>query len=131
MRRPMADIDCATPSRPAGNSASQAATQARMKNISTEKRNMVRSIKARLPRRTDTEGRERLIVGAPASGVKDQIKFGGNTVDTSKQKPDLMSSNRVMADGGKRILAHLEHGPRAAAKPPRSSGWTIDGWTIG
>ncbi|MCP2008836.1 hypothetical protein [Duganella violaceipulchra] len=52
-------------------------------------------------------------------------------MDTSKQKPDLMSSNRVAADGGKRILAHLEHGPKTASKPARTSGWTIDGWTIG
>ncbi|OEZ63069.1 hypothetical protein [Duganella sp. HH105] len=52
-------------------------------------------------------------------------------MDTSKQKPDLMSSNRPAADSGKRILANLEHGPRPAAKAPRSTGWTIDGWTIG
>ncbi|GJI99512.1 hypothetical protein RugamoR64_00510 [Duganella rhizosphaerae] len=52
-------------------------------------------------------------------------------MDTSKQKPDLMSSNRAAADGGKRILAHLEHGPKTAAKPPRTGGWTVDGWTIG
>lgn len=35
------------------------------------------------------------------------------------------------SDGGKRILAHLEHGVRPAAKPARASGWTIDGWTVG
>ncbi len=52
-------------------------------------------------------------------------------MDTSKQKPDLMSSKRVAADGGKRILAHLEHGQKTAAKPARTGGWTIDGWTIG
>ena len=52
-------------------------------------------------------------------------------MDTSKQKPDLMRSNRVAADGGKRILAHLEHGQKTAAKPSRTSGWSIDGWTIG
>ncbi|MQA39510.1 hypothetical protein [Rugamonas aquatica] len=52
-------------------------------------------------------------------------------MDTSKQKPDLMSSNRPAADSGKRILANLEHGPRPAAKAPRTTGWTIDGWTIG
>lgn len=52
-------------------------------------------------------------------------------MDTSKQKPDLMSSNRPAADSGKRILANLEHGPRPAAKAPRATGWTIDGWTIG
>lgn len=52
-------------------------------------------------------------------------------MDTSKQKPDLMSSNRVAADGGKRILAHLERGPKTAAKPPRFSGWSIDGWGVG
>ncbi|WP_229219304.1 hypothetical protein [Duganella sp. BJB1802] len=92
---------------------------------------MVRSVKARSLRRLDTEVRERFIVGVSASGVKDQIKFGGNTVDTSKQKPDLMSSNRAAEDGGKRILAHLEHGPKTAAKTPRTSGWTIDGWTVG
>jgi hypothetical protein len=33
--------------------------------------------------------------------------------------------------GGKRILAHLEHGARPAAKPARASGWAIDGWTVG
>ena len=91
----------------------------------------MRSVKARSHRRSDTEGRARFIVGACAGGVKDQIKFGGNTVDTSKQKPDLMSSNRPAADSGKRILANLEHGPRPAAKAPRTTGWTIDGWTIG
>jgi hypothetical protein len=63
--------------------------------------------------------------------VKDQIKLGGNTVDTSKQKPDLMSTVCGPADGGKRILAHLEHGRSPAAKPARTAGWTIDGWTIG
>ncbi|MYM85616.1 hypothetical protein GTP91_00305 [Rugamonas sp. FT82W] len=42
-----------------------------------------------------------------------------------------MSSNRAAEDGGKRILAHLEHGPKTAAKAPRASGWTIDGWTVG
>ncbi|MCU6499421.1 hypothetical protein LPN04_16630 [Rugamonas sp. A1-17] len=63
--------------------------------------------------------------------MKDQIKFGGNTVDTSKQKPDLMSSNRTAEDGGKRILAHLEHGHKTAAKTPRASGWSVDGWTVG
>jgi len=52
-------------------------------------------------------------------------------VDTSKQKPDLMSSNRTAEDGGKRILAHLEHGPKTAAKTPRASGWSVDGWTVG
>ncbi|WP_332852482.1 hypothetical protein [Duganella sp. S19_KUP01_CR8] len=52
-------------------------------------------------------------------------------MDTSKQKPDLMSSNRAAADGGKRILAHLEHGPKTAPKPPLTSGWNIDGWGIG
>ncbi|WP_444844539.1 hypothetical protein [Duganella caerulea] len=52
-------------------------------------------------------------------------------MDTSKQKPDLMSSNRTAEDGGKRILAHLEHGPKTAAKTPRASGWSVDGWTVG
>ncbi|RFP19579.1 hypothetical protein D0T23_00645 [Duganella sp. BJB475] len=42
-----------------------------------------------------------------------------------------MSSNRAAADGGKRILAHLEHGPKTAAKPSRTGGWTVDGWTVG
>lgn len=52
-------------------------------------------------------------------------------MDTSKQKPDLMSSNRAASDSGKRILANLEHGPRPTAKAPRTTGWTIDGWTVG
>ena len=52
-------------------------------------------------------------------------------MDTSKQKPDLMSSNRTAEDGGKRILAHLEHGPKTAAKTPRASGWSVDDWTVG
>lgn len=52
-------------------------------------------------------------------------------MDTSKQKPDLMNPGRVGGDGGKRILAHLEHGPKTPTKPPRTGGWTIDGWTIG
>jgi hypothetical protein len=64
-------------------------------------------------------------------GVKDQIKLGGNTVDTSKQKPDLMSPARGAADSSKRILAHLEHGLGSTAKPARTAGWSIDGWTIG
>jgi hypothetical protein len=42
-----------------------------------------------------------------------------------------MSTVRGPADGGKRILAHLEHGRSPAAKPARAAGWTIDGWTIG
>lgn len=48
-----------------------------------------------------------------------------------KAKPDLMSSagTRRPVDS-KRILAQLEHGARPA-RPARSAGWTIDGWTIG
>ncbi|WP_432379524.1 hypothetical protein [Duganella sp. P38] len=43
-------------------------------------------------------------------------------------KPDLMSASpRVQ---GKRILAQLEHGPRAPAVAVRAAGWTIDGWSI-
>ena len=42
-----------------------------------------------------------------------------------------MSTVRGPAGGGRRILALLEHGPGAAAKPARATGWTIDGWTIG
>lgn len=65
-------------------------------------------------------------------GVKDQIKFGGNIVDTSKQKPDLMGKPGASADGVKRILAHLEHGAKLpASKPARTAGWSIDGWTLG
>lgn len=65
-------------------------------------------------------------------GVKDQIKFGGNIVDTSKQKPDLMGKPGASADGVKRILAHLEHGAKLpASKPARMAGWSIDGWTLG
>jgi hypothetical protein len=64
--------------------------------------------------------------------VKDQIKFGGNIVDTSKQKPDLMGTSRSQPDGAKRILAHLEHGARLpASKPGRGAAWTLDGWTLG
>lgn len=47
-------------------------------------------------------------------------------------KPDLMSSSAARRpSSGKRILAQLEHGARAPAKPARAAGWTIDGWTIG
>nr|WP_154374082.1 hypothetical protein [Duganella guangzhouensis] len=40
-------------------------------------------------------------------------------------------SGASRAADSKRILANLEHGPRPAASPKRSAGWTIDGWTIG
>lgn len=62
-----------------------------------------------------------------------QIKFEGNIVDTSKPKPDLMGASPASAGSGKRILAHLEHGNRAAAKTGRIStpAWTIDGWMVG
>ncbi|MBV7535538.1 hypothetical protein KW842_07150 [Duganella sp. sic0402] len=49
-------------------------------------------------------------------------------MDTSK--PDLMAASRRVAES-KRILAQLEHGPRAPAHPARASAWSIDGWTIG
>jgi hypothetical protein len=61
--------------------------------------------------------------------VKDQIKREGNTVNTSKAKPDLMAASSTESGGGKRILAQLEHGPKPAAKT--AQGWTIDGWTVG
>jgi hypothetical protein len=64
--------------------------------------------------------------------VKDQIKFEGNIVDTSKQKPDLMGAPGAQTDGAKRILAHLEHGARLpASKPARAAKLAIDGWTVG
>jgi hypothetical protein len=74
-----------------------------------------------------------LIVGRSTIRVPDQIKFEGNIVDTSKPKPDLMGAAAASAGGGKRILAHLEHGAKPAAKPGRvrTAGWTIDGWTVG
>lgn len=53
-------------------------------------------------------------------------------MDTSKQMPDLMgapSATPGAADGHRRILAHLEHGPRAQARPAKT--WEIDGWTVG
>lgn len=64
--------------------------------------------------------------------MKDQIKFEGNIVDTSKRKPDLMGAPGAQTDGAKRILAHLEHGARLpASKPARAASWAIDGWTVG
>jgi hypothetical protein len=64
--------------------------------------------------------------------VKDQIKFEGNIVDTSKRKPDLMGAPGAQTDGAKRILAHLEHGARLpVSKPARAARWAIDGWTLG
>lgn len=64
--------------------------------------------------------------------MKDQIKFEGNIVDTSKRKPDLMGTSSAQTDGAKRILAHLEHGARLpSSKPARAASWAIDGWTVG
>jgi hypothetical protein len=51
-------------------------------------------------------------------------------VDTAKQMPDLMTAAPA-ADGSRRILARLEHGPRAANRPARAHAWAIDGWTVG
>lgn len=45
-------------------------------------------------------------------------------------KPDLLAAAPRAAQD-KRILAQLEHGPRAPAIAVRAAGWTIDGWTIG
>ena len=53
-------------------------------------------------------------------------------MDTPKQMPDLMGTAHATpgnADGNRRILAHLEHGPRAQARPARA--WNVDGWTVG
>ena len=53
-------------------------------------------------------------------------------MDTSKQMPDLMGTAQATqgnADGNRRILAHLEHGPRAQARAARA--WDFDGWTVG
>lgn len=53
-------------------------------------------------------------------------------MDTSKQMPDLMGTThapRGGADGHRRILAHLEHGPRPQVRPARA--WDFDGWTVG
>jgi hypothetical protein len=46
--------------------------------------------------------------------------------------PDLMGAAHASpgnADGTRRILAHLEHGPRAQARPARA--WNLDGWSVG
>lgn len=59
-----------------------------------------------------------------------QIKCEGDSVDTSKNKPDLLSGAARAADRN-RILAQLEHGVRPQASIPRAPGWNIDGWTIG
>ncbi|MHA4866923.1 hypothetical protein ACXZ1M_04405 [Duganella sp. PWIR1] len=50
-------------------------------------------------------------------------------MNTSKSKPDLLAASS--RGQSRRILAQLEHGPRAPAHPARAGGWTIDGWTIG
>ena len=53
-------------------------------------------------------------------------------MDTSKQMPDLMGTPTATpgaTDGHRRMLAHLEHGARAQARPARA--WEIDGWTVG
>ena len=53
-------------------------------------------------------------------------------MDTSKQMPDLMGAAHAShgdANGSRRILARLEHGPRAQARPARA--WDVDGWTVG
>ena len=43
-----------------------------------------------------------------------------------------MGTPGAQANGAKRILAHLEHGPRLpASKPVRDAKWAIDGWTLG
>ena len=44
-----------------------------------------------------------------------------------------MGASPASAGSGRRILAHLEHGAKPAAKPGRvgNAGWTIDGWTVG
>jgi hypothetical protein len=41
-----------------------------------------------------------------------------------------MAASRRVAES-KRILAQLEHGPRAPAHSARAAAWSIDGWTIG
>ncbi|WP_166455060.1 hypothetical protein [Duganella alba] len=54
-------------------------------------------------------------------------------METPKLKPDLLAASscarRPTQD--KRILAQLEHGLKAPARPARATGWSIDGWTIG
>lgn len=50
-------------------------------------------------------------------------------MDTSKQMPDLMGTAHGASDGNRRILAHLEHGPRAPVRAARA--WDFDGWTVG
>lgn len=68
------------------------------------------------------------IVGRSQHGDTGQIKREGEIVETSK--PDLMAASpRKTQD--RRILAQLEHGPKAPAITVRAAGWTIDGWTIG
>lgn len=50
-------------------------------------------------------------------------------MDTSKQMPNLMGAAHGAADGNRRILAQLEHGPKATGRPARA--WRPDGWAIG
>jgi hypothetical protein len=73
------------------------------------------------------------IVGRSPPGDVGQIKCKGDIVETSKLKPDLLAASararRPTQD--KRILAQLEHGVKAPARPARATGWSIDGWTIG
>ena len=53
-------------------------------------------------------------------------------MDTSKQMPNLVGAAHGAANGNRRILAQLEHGPKAgsrATSPARA--WSFDGWTVG
>ena len=53
-------------------------------------------------------------------------------MDTSKQMPNLVGAAHGAANGNRRILAQLEHGPKAgsrATSPARD--WSFDGWTVG
>ena len=57
-------------------------------------------------------------------------------MDTSKQMPDLMGAGHRplhgVADGNRRILAQLEHGPKASSRSNRPDrAWRLDGWTMG
>lgn len=70
------------------------------------------------------------MVGRSARPAPGQIKRKGDSVDTSKAKPDLLAASSRQVEH-KRILAQLEHGTRPPTGPVRAAAWRIDGWTVG
>lgn len=56
-------------------------------------------------------------------------------MDTVKPMPTLMGAAHSAADGQRRILAQLEHGPKAMSRANRASrpgpAWRFDGWAAG